>query len=269
MSSDAAARLWDDIISHRLFQLVRSTNAVEKMGGIVAIGASGSLIFLLSRSFLHTEHLLDVEQEETLQLKQNLYRLYNHLKTLLPDPDMGIMKAAAKTLGHIIELLGSAFDERFMDFEVPAAIELMQSERQENGRYAGVLLLKELAKNNSTLFHQHIALVFEKLLIPLRDTRAIIREAAAELLAACLDIVTQRERQARMDFLFKILQDAQAGLKMNSAEIIHGALLTYRELLLHGDMVRLSTYLLSAALAHFIPITVYAGYIRRYGRHYT
>lgn len=152
------------------------------------------------------------------------------------------MKAAAQTLGHIIELAGSAFDERFMDFEVPAAIELLQSERQENGRYAGVLLLRALAKNNSSLFHQHIALVFDKLLIPLRDPRVTIREAAAELLAACLDIVTQRERQARMDFLLKILGDAQQGLKQNTAEVIHGSLLTYRELLLHGDMFMRDTY---------------------------
>ena len=240
MSSDAATKLWEDVISYRLFQLVRSTNPTEKRGGIVAIGKCARQRTIVTRHillFTILEHLLDVEQEETLQLKGNLYRLYHHLKTLLPDPDTDIMKAAAQTLGRIIALLGAAFDERFMDFEVPAAIELLQSERQENSRYAGVLLLKEFAKNNSTLFHQHIALVFDKLLIPLRDVRPPIREAAAELLAVCLDIVTQRERQARLDFLFRVLTDAQQGLKSNPTEVIHGSLLTYRELLLHGDMV--------------------------------
>ena len=125
-----------------------------------------------------------------------------------------------------------------MDSQVQSAIELLQSDRQEPGRYAGVLILKELARNSPTYFHNHIGLVFDKVLVPLRDNRLIVRESAAELLAACLEIVTQRDRQLRSPYLSRILQDAQTGLKMAQPEIIHGSLLTYRELLLHGGMVR-------------------------------
>ena len=71
----------------------------------------------------------------------------------------------------------------------------------------------------------------------MRDQRLIVREGAAELLAACLEIVTTRERQTRSPYLFKILQDAQMGLKQTQPEVIHGSLLTYRELLLHAGMV--------------------------------
>jgi len=149
------------------------------------------------------------------------------------------MLAASKTLGRIAEIGGSAFGERFMDYEVPAAIELMQPDKQESPRYAGVLILKELAKNSPNYFHSHIGLVFDNILGPLRDQRVIVREGAAELLAACLEIVTQRERQARSPYLFKIMQDAQAGLKQAQPEVIHGSLLTYRELLLHAGMVSL------------------------------
>lgn len=148
------------------------------------------------------------------------------------------MLAASKTLGHIAEIGGAAFGDRFMDYEVPAAIGLLQGDKQEPGRYAGVLILKELARNSPTYFHTHIDLVFEKILIPLRDSRVIVREAAAELLAACLEIVTHRERQAPSRFLYKVLQDAQLGLKTAAPEVIHGSLLTFRELLLHGGMVR-------------------------------
>ena len=52
---------------------------------------------------------------------------------------MNLMLAASKTLGRIAEIGGSAFGERFMDFEVPAAVELMQPDKQESPRYAGVL----------------------------------------------------------------------------------------------------------------------------------
>jgi FKBP12-rapamycin complex-associated protein len=184
------------------------------------------------------EKLLDVEQEETIESKRNLFRFYNYVKHLLPNHDVNLMMAASKTLGKIAHIGGAAFGERFMDFEVPAAIELMQPEKGEPPRYAGVLILKELARNSPTYFHNHIDIVFENIASPLRDTRLIVREGAAELLANCLQIVISRERQARNPYLFKILQDAQSGLKMAQPEIIHGSLLAYRELLLHAGMVR-------------------------------
>lgn len=38
MSSDAAAKLWDDNINRRLFELMHSNNNAEKLGGLLAIG---------------------------------------------------------------------------------------------------------------------------------------------------------------------------------------------------------------------------------------
>ena len=40
MSSDAAAKLWDDNINRKLFDLTHSQNSVEAFGGLAAIGAS-------------------------------------------------------------------------------------------------------------------------------------------------------------------------------------------------------------------------------------
>lgn len=40
MSSDAAAKLWDDNINRRLFELTHSQNPAEAYGGLVAIGTS-------------------------------------------------------------------------------------------------------------------------------------------------------------------------------------------------------------------------------------
>jgi FKBP12-rapamycin complex-associated protein len=39
MSSDAAAKLWEDSINQRLFDLVHSPHNHDKLGGILAIGA--------------------------------------------------------------------------------------------------------------------------------------------------------------------------------------------------------------------------------------
>ena len=38
MSSDASAKLWDDNINRRLFELTHSQNPVEALGGLLAIG---------------------------------------------------------------------------------------------------------------------------------------------------------------------------------------------------------------------------------------
>lgn len=171
-----------------------------------------------------------------MESERNLVRFYHYVKHLLRDHHANLMLAASKTLGHIAEIGGSAFGERFMDYEVPEAVELIQPDQQES-RYAGVLVLKELAKNSPNYFYSHIGTVLDNILGPLRDQRVIVREGAAELLAACLEIVTQKERQTKSLYLSKIHMEARAGLKQSQPEVIHGSLLIYRELLLHGGMV--------------------------------
>ncbi len=175
--------------------------------------------------------------EETIESKRHLYRFYNYVRHQLPNHDINLMLAASKTLGQIAHAGGSAFGDKFMDYEVQAAIELMQPDKQESPRYAGVLILKELAKNSPSHFSSHIGVVLDNIILPLRDSRVIVREGAAELLAACLEIITKREKQSRNTHLQKILLDAQHGLRQSQPEVIHGSLLTYRELLIYGKMV--------------------------------
>lgn len=69
MPSDAA--IWDDNINRRLFELIHSQNTVENFGGLLAI-----------------DHLIDIEGEETIESNRNLFRFYNYVKHLLPNPDV-------------------------------------------------------------------------------------------------------------------------------------------------------------------------------------
>lgn len=39
MPNDAAVKLWDDDINKRIFDLMHSQNNVERLGGLLAIGA--------------------------------------------------------------------------------------------------------------------------------------------------------------------------------------------------------------------------------------
>lgn len=50
MTPDAAAKLWDDNINRRLFDLMHSQNTTENFGGLLAIGASLAIIVLATRT---------------------------------------------------------------------------------------------------------------------------------------------------------------------------------------------------------------------------
>lgn len=39
MSSDASAKIWDETINRKLFELTHSQNTAEASGGLLAIGA--------------------------------------------------------------------------------------------------------------------------------------------------------------------------------------------------------------------------------------
>lgn len=182
------------------------------------------------------DHLL-LDTGDSIEYTRSLFRFYNYIKSLLLHADVDLMVAASKTFGRIVKIGGARFGQYSMDYEVRAAIQLLHP-MQETSRYAGVLILKELAQNYPTCFHSHVDLVFDNILYPLRDTLLTIREEAAELLAACLEMVIHQERELHPNpRLIQILNDAQTGLEQPHPEIIHGSLLTYGDLLLHGGMV--------------------------------
>jgi hypothetical protein len=71
-----------------------------------------------------------------------------------------------------------------------------------------------------------------------------VREAAGELLAACLDILTSKERERDQDLgpsktgvLRKLIDDISINAHQTNPIHIHGALWAYRMLLLHGGPV--------------------------------
>ncbi|KAG9127299.1 phosphatidylinositol kinase- protein kinase tor1 [Ceratobasidium sp. 392] len=217
LSSDGSARLWNQQISPRLFEIIHSNHSHERLGGVLAI-----------------DRLLEIEGDETIEAKHTLFRLFNYVKSLLPSPDVNVMIAASKTLGRIAEMGGTAFADQ-IDVEVPRALEALQSDKPE-GRHAAVLILRELARHSAAHFHPHVGLVLERIWLPLRDSRVLVREGAAELLAACLEIMRSRDRQQRTPVYRDINEKAAKGLMMAPVETVHGSLLAYRELFLHAGM---------------------------------
>ena len=162
------------------------------------------------------------------------------------------MDDAAATLGKIYHVGGTEFAVPVIENEVQRAVELMTNDRAEHGRYAGILILTELATQASVPFLVHVNSISEKVVIPIRDSRVStayssslrlpaspfvtlqesVRNKAAVLLNRCLTMAAQRDnKNTKPSSFVLILQEAQKGISSTSSDVIQGSLLMYRELL--------------------------------------
>jgi hypothetical protein len=64
-----------------------------------------------------------------------------------------------------------------------------------------------------------------------------IREAAADALSGCLDIVSLRDASSDNEAFRMVFDQAQRGLKSTNPDTIHGSLLGFKELFVSGRMV--------------------------------
>lgn len=81
-----------------------------------------------------------------------------------------------------LALPGGTLTSDFVEFEVKRALEWLQGldhkdaltllgDRNEQRRYAAVLVLKELALNSATLIYSYVPQILDLIWIPLRDTK--------------------------------------------------------------------------------------------------
>ncbi|PWN43039.1 putative TOR1-1-phosphatidylinositol 3-kinase [Ceraceosorus guamensis] len=210
-----AVSVFNNDLNRRIFELTHSPNVHEKLGGIVAI-----------------DTLTDLESEDN---SARLYRFYQYLKPNLPCNDTQVMVAASKALGRVSKYGGHSLGDQFIEFEVMRALDFLQAgDRSESGRYAAVLIIREMAINVPLLFLAYVPRVLERIWVALRDAKVLVREGAAEAMGACLQIIAQREKQMGGKAYESIYEEAEHGLKMNTVEGIHGSLLAVQELLQHS-----------------------------------
>jgi len=111
---------------------------------------------------------------------------------------------------------------------------LITGDRNEQRRYAAVLVLKELALNSATLVYSYVPQILDCIWVALRDQKVFIREGAAEALRASLKLVQIRENQMKKNLYKKLFEEAQKGIKGNTnPDIIHGSLLALCEISIH------------------------------------
>ncbi|PHT30523.1 Serine/threonine-protein kinase TOR [Capsicum baccatum] len=165
------------------------------------------------------------------------------------DPKIFVL--ASKVLGHLA-ISGGAITTDEVERQVKFALEWLRGERIEYRRFAAVFILKEMAKNASTVFNIHVPEFVDAIWVGLRDPTLAVLGKAVEALRAFLRVIEKRETR-----YYRMFEATQYGLGRNaSVHSIHGSLLAVGELLRyleHRDrLVRLSITSLLPRIAHFL-----------------
>lgn len=180
------------------------------------------------------DKLVDADTGEEVFTKMT--RFANYLRGVVITSDTLIQRKAAKTIGRLSSMGGSLVGE-LVDFEVKRSIEWLQSDRQETRRHAAILQIKAIGENNPTLLYAYVGQILDNAIwAALRDPKLMIRDDAAEALRVLLDIINKRESTQKEQWYRGLFEEAQAGLRSQMVDVIHGSLLVYRELLGNAGM---------------------------------
>ena len=165
---------------------------------------------------------------------QKTTRFSNVLNGVLAGNDTQAMFYAAQAIGRLATP-GGTLTAELVESEIHNALEYLQdTQRVENHRLAGVLIMKELAKSSPTLMYQYVPAVLETIWVALRDPKYLIRETASEAVGACLEITVAREDRQKSQNLNRLYEEVLKGFQMNTTEAIHGSLLTIKQLIQKG-----------------------------------
>ncbi|KAL7976198.1 hypothetical protein Chor_008295 [Crotalus horridus] len=223
MSQEESTRFYDQL-NHHIFELVSSSDANERKGGILAIAS-----------------LIGVEGGNATRIG----RFANYLRNLLPSNDPVVMEMASKAIGRLA-MAGDTFTAEYVEFEVKRALEWLGADRNEGRRHAAVLVLRELAISVPTFFFQQVQPFFDNIFVAVSDPKQAIREGAVSALRACLILTTQRESKEmqKPQWYRQTYEEAEKGFDesvakekgVNRDDRIHGALLILNELVRISSM---------------------------------
>ena len=190
--------------------------------------------------------LLDVNDEimpeRRIEIVNHLRKVFDNEKTPL-ESNIIVIRAAALSIGHFARIASAQEIEFLQNFYLPFAFKLLGSNRSESNRFAGALILTQLAINSPSLLFARRKLLFSAIWEVVSDKNATVRGAAAEVLEVAFHLVSQRE--SLNEYLIIALQQIETGFKENTSEKVIGSLLII-------DMIVGGNVLSNAELQHMI-----------------
>ena len=206
------SQLMNNLIK-KVFDLVNSVDADIRLSGVIII-----------------DQLIDVEH---LKNEIKITRFANYLRMVLSqssnNSDKLLLEELAKTLGHLAKA-GGTLAADIVQFEVKRAIEYLHNDK-EIRRYAGILVIKELAVNTPSFLHTYVEVLLDNIWLAIRDTNIKIRLLGIKALRATLIIIAKRasKMSERYHSLFVNIQHCFRN--DSNVASIHGGLLVISEML--------------------------------------
>ena len=170
--------------------------------------------------------LLDVNDEI---MPERRIEIVNHLRKVFENDKLAIetniivIRAAACSIGHFARIASAQEIEFLQNFYLPFAFKLLGNSRSESQRFAGAIVLTQLAINSPSLIFARRKLLFSAIWDAVSDKNATVRGAAAEVLEVAFHLVSQRE--SLTEYLVIALQQIETGFKENTSEKVIGSLL--------------------------------------------
>jgi FKBP12-rapamycin complex-associated protein len=204
-------------IQKNIGNLISSSNANEKISGIIAIG----IMINKSRKIYFLDELIDIDYDENENankiskfgqlLRRILESTEGQVLLAVPKPlgkSQKILRMLTKSSGHLIRSGGTTQTAETVDIATQRAFESLAQDKSADRRHAGVLILKELAINAPTLFNVHVPNFVVQIWTALNDPLIQIRESGVEAIRACLDVVAERQNNMRSEWYRKLYAEA-------------------------------------------------------------
>jgi len=159
------------------------------------------------------DQLCSVEFGEEVEKVTRFARyLRTAVTTMRQGPEPVLASAASQALGRLVAT-GGAVTADIVEEEVNRAFKWLKNPvREERKRFAAALTLRELAANAPTVFNVHVPQFIKAVWPALHDPSLDVRLAGVLALRACLMVIEQRETRYRVQWYYKLYEEARKGL---------------------------------------------------------
>jgi len=159
------------------------------------------------------DQLCSVEFGEEVEKVTKFARyLRTAVTTMRQGPEPVLASAASQALGRLVSTVGAVTAD-IVEEEVNRAFKWLKNPvREERKRFAAALTLRELAANAPTVFNVHVPQFIKAVWPALHDPSLDVRLAGVLALRACLMVIEQRETRYRVQWYYKLYEEARKGL---------------------------------------------------------
>jgi FKBP12-rapamycin complex-associated protein len=198
---------------------------------IVKFKLAGLIIF---------DRLIDINDEimpeRRIEISNHIFKVLENDKLSLATNEI-ILRTAALSIGHFARVASSSEAEFLQNFSFPLALKLLRDTKSDSHKFAGALILTQLAQNSPTLIFSKQKQVFAEVCEIVSDKNYMVRSSAALALESVLKVIAQRESMG--DYIRLALKQVDTALNSSSAEKIIGGLIIL-DTVIKGSIISMS-----------------------------